>query len=295
MEPPQPLLTTEDVAALLKVHPKHVYRLIKRGLPSRRVGGEWRFERGEVLAWAGGEAPLASRPAGPAAGGAVASDPPPLLAANGDVVIELLLRHLARGAGPLVGFVEADRASALALLSRGEVVAAGCHGATPPPRMGGERLARIHLVNRDIGLAAAPGGEVPPLSRLPSLRVAARPPTAGTRLRFEHALVAEGLDPKAALAGARELGSHAEVLQSLARGEAEVGLTTAAWAERLGLAFRSFVTEPYGLVVRARDLGTPVVVRLCEAAQDPVLREGLSALAGYDASGAGDIRYDPDD
>src|SRR4051794_27145097 len=45
-----PLLTTEEVASLLRVHPKHVYRLLKKGLPARRVGSEWRFERGEVLA-----------------------------------------------------------------------------------------------------------------------------------------------------------------------------------------------------------------------------------------------------
>ncbi len=33
-------LTTREVAELLRVHPKHVYRLRKRGLPAHRVGDE---------------------------------------------------------------------------------------------------------------------------------------------------------------------------------------------------------------------------------------------------------------
>ncbi len=43
------LLKSVEVAALLNVHPKHVYRLLRRGLPGRRVGGDWRFDRDEVL------------------------------------------------------------------------------------------------------------------------------------------------------------------------------------------------------------------------------------------------------
>src|SRR5208283_3172516 len=42
------LLTTNEVARLLRVHPKHVYRLLKRGLPAHRVGDEWRFDEDEV-------------------------------------------------------------------------------------------------------------------------------------------------------------------------------------------------------------------------------------------------------
>src|SRR5262249_59336677 len=46
------LLTTREVAALLKVHPKHVYRLRRRGLPAHRVGDEWRFDEDEVRRYA---------------------------------------------------------------------------------------------------------------------------------------------------------------------------------------------------------------------------------------------------
>jgi putative molybdopterin biosynthesis protein len=48
------LLTSAEVARLLRVHPKHLYRLLRQGLPGRRAGrGHWRFRRDEVLAWLG--------------------------------------------------------------------------------------------------------------------------------------------------------------------------------------------------------------------------------------------------
>src|SRR4029077_4565312 len=50
------LITTSDVARLLRVHPKHVYRLLRVGLPAHRVGGEWRFLTAAVLAWSGAAA-----------------------------------------------------------------------------------------------------------------------------------------------------------------------------------------------------------------------------------------------
>src|SRR5271165_3469695 len=85
-----PLLTTGDVARLLRVHPKHVYRLLRRGLPGHRVGGEWRFLAAEVLRWSATAPPAAEpalRPAPAVAAAALAT----LVAANGDLAIEYLL------------------------------------------------------------------------------------------------------------------------------------------------------------------------------------------------------------
>ena len=76
------LLTTLEVAKLLRVHPKHVYRLLKKGLPARRVGSEWRFSRQEVLAWAGGETPSAADLEAAVAIPSAPDSPPSLVAAN---------------------------------------------------------------------------------------------------------------------------------------------------------------------------------------------------------------------
>src|SRR5512137_1824552 len=164
MAPAQPLLRTEDVAALLQVHPKHVYRLLKKGLPARRVGAEWRFDRDDVMRWSArgspGQAGSSVSPEGgarqeperPAAIVATSSPPPPLVAGNGDLVVAVLLRQL-QETGVLVGLVQADQEAGLRHLEAGRVVASGSHAGGFPTHAGGERLARIHLVAREVGLA----------------------------------------------------------------------------------------------------------------------------------------------
>lgn len=46
------VITRDEAAALLKVHPKVVVRYVTRdGLPAKRLGKEWRFLRSEILRW----------------------------------------------------------------------------------------------------------------------------------------------------------------------------------------------------------------------------------------------------
>jgi excisionase family DNA binding protein len=45
------ILTANQVADLLQIHPRTVYKLVKQGsLPGRKFGGGWRFSRSEILA-----------------------------------------------------------------------------------------------------------------------------------------------------------------------------------------------------------------------------------------------------
>jgi excisionase family DNA binding protein len=45
------ILTASQVASLLQVHPRTVYKLVKQGsIPGRKFGGGWRFSRSEILA-----------------------------------------------------------------------------------------------------------------------------------------------------------------------------------------------------------------------------------------------------
>ena len=46
------ILTREQVAELIQVHPAVVTRYAhRRGLPGFKLGREWRFRRGEVMKW----------------------------------------------------------------------------------------------------------------------------------------------------------------------------------------------------------------------------------------------------
>ena len=285
------LLTTADVAALLRVHPKHVYRLLKRGLPAHRVGGEWRFVRAEVLKWAGDTADASSR-------AEAAAGPPPIVAANGDVVVELLLRQLARERKPPVGLLLADRTIALEHLAADRILMAGHHGAPAPGHVDTRalegrdgRLARVHLVRREVGIAFPKGASIRRLSDLARKRLASRPATAGIRAHVDRAL----LDAKTSLSALRvratEVESHSHAVFAVLRGEADAALATAAWAARVGLAFLPLAAEAYDLLVHAADLGAPAVVGVCEVAQSQAFAREARA-AGYDAESAGEIRYE---
>jgi excisionase family DNA binding protein len=284
--PPDTLLRTEEVAALLRVHPKHVYRLLKKGLPARRVGGEWRFSREEVLAWSGGPEP---RPEPETA--AAEEAPPAVVAANGDVAVLVLLRLAARRGPPVIGFVQADMGQGAEWLQAGAVLATGSHAGGFPSHLGRERVARIHLMHREIGLLGR-AGHPPRLEDLPRVQLASRPPSAGVRRRLDDALREARLDPDKVHRKALLLDSHLDVVCAVVSGRAEVGLGSRAWGERAGLSFLPIATEAYGLIVRARDLGDPRVVRLCETAQGKEFRAEVGAVPGYDIAGAGDIRYD---
>jgi putative molybdopterin biosynthesis protein len=285
------LLTTLEVAKLLRVHPKHVYRLLKKGLPARRVGSEWRFSRHEVLAWSGGEAESATVPAA-AAPAPTTESAPSLVAANGDVVVHVLLRLSAALGPPLIGFVQADMGGGLDLLRRRAVLASGAHAGAFPGRVGEDRVTRLHLVEREVGLVYPGGTREPRLPAIPGKRIASRPATAGVRRWLDEALRGAGVDPAAAHARALILDSHLDVVLAVAAGRADVGLASRAWGERAGLAFLPLAREAYGLLVGARDLGDPRVVRLCEVAQGEAFRTEVEAIRGYDPAGAGDIRYD---
>jgi putative molybdopterin biosynthesis protein len=284
------LLTTAEVAELLRVHPKHIYRLLKKGLPARRVGSEWRFDRGDVLLWSGGSTPA------PDVGAPVTATfgaPPSLVAGNGDLALMALLRLSAERGPPLLGFIQADRGSSLELLTRGAVLAAGAHAGGFPTHVGGERVARIHLVTRDIGLLTMRGSKSFRIQDLAERTLASRPSSAGVRTYLDAALREARLDPDVVHRRALLLPSHLEVVLAVVSGRADVGLASRAWGERAGLVFHPLARESYGLIVKASDLGDVRVVRACEVAQGEAFRSEVGAAPGYDVQGAGDIRYDP--
>lgn len=285
--PRDELLKTQEVAALLRVHPKHVYRLIAQGLPGRRVGSEWRFVRDEVLAWS--QTRDGSTTASPRTADAVT---PPLLGANGDLVVEVLLAHVLAAKKPIVGFVQADRGTALSRLGARDILLAGFHGETPPARFEAERLARIHLVKREVGLAYPSTIRLKRLADVTKRRVATRPPTAGIRTHFDRALEAAGLSSGALRTRNTIVDSHRDAVCAVVRGEADVALSTAAWAARVGLEFLPFAKESYDLLLFAEDLGASAVVGVCEVAQSKAFRTELAAIAGYDPREAGEIRYE---
>jgi putative molybdopterin biosynthesis protein len=288
------LITTKEVAALLRVHPKHVYRLLKRGLPARRVGDEWRFDEHEVMRWArlarGGEGPA---PGAPARGDVAPDAAPPLLAGNGDLALEALLDELAARGAPPLGLVQADHGTGLALLRSGAVLLAGCHGDAAPAEVAAGTHAFIHVATRELGLAFPRGARVRRASAIVGRRLAGRPPSAGIRRCLDEALRREGVEPERAYARAKLHPSHRDAVLAVVRGEADVALASRAWAARARLGFLPLASEGYGLALPAADLGDARVVAVCEAAQSGAYRARLGEGLGYDMGRAGEIRFGP--
>jgi excisionase family DNA binding protein len=291
------LITTKDVAALLKVHPKHVYRLLKRGLPAHRVGDEWRFDEEEVRRYCrsrgtteytkqaqdGQAFALSELPPSIAA-------PPSFVAANGDVAVELLLETVRRSWGPCLGHIPADHETGLALLRKNAVLVSGFHGETMPQGFSAAGLARIHLVEREVGLVFSRGVRLRRASAIVGRRLAGRPLTAGIRAHLDAELAQEGVEPERVYKNAHLFDSHRDVVMAVVRGEAEVGLASQAWASRAGLGFLALASEPYGLLLRGKNLGDPAIVGLCEVAHSAAFRKRLARETGYVVSRAGEIR-----
>jgi excisionase family DNA binding protein len=280
------LIGTNEIAELLQVHPKHVYRLLKRGLPSHRIGGEWRFDANEVLTWARSGGPARSSGAEAAArsqGGAEVA--PPLVAANGDVCIEILLRFVAEQGGAPIGFVQADHQSASELVKEGRVLAAGLHGGDTDSD--GDHVF-LHLARRTVGLAHR-RRKLRKLADVEGLRLASRPTTAGVRHYLDGALHAAHLDTNEVHRGATLCASHRDVVLAVVSGNADVGLVSLAWADRAGLDFLPIRDEDYALCLRASSLTSPAGRALVRALQSPALRRLLAAQAGYDTRQTGTL------
>ncbi len=48
------VMTVDELAAYLKVHPSTIYRLIrKKGLPGFKIGSDWRFTTASIEKWIG--------------------------------------------------------------------------------------------------------------------------------------------------------------------------------------------------------------------------------------------------
>lgn len=48
----EPILTSEQAAVFLQIHPKTLQRMARQGrIPAYRVGGLWRFRASELEAW----------------------------------------------------------------------------------------------------------------------------------------------------------------------------------------------------------------------------------------------------
>ncbi len=187
----------------------------------------------------------------------------------------------------------------LLALGRGQAHLAGCHlldeetGEYNLPQARrllapqGMRAVLVGFVTRVQGLLVARGNpkqirRIADLAR-PGVRFANRRPGAGTRLRLDLALRAQGIAPQRVAGYGHELPSHAAVAAAVASGRADCGLGIQAAAQAHGLGFVPLFDEQYDLVIPVEHYESALLAPLLGLLRRPdgELLQAVAALGGY--------------
>jgi len=294
--------TTRELAALLRVKERKVYDLVAEGaLPVRRRTGKLLFPRDEIAKWL----EMDAKPATPANGHQAESssidrhgDERPLIAAGGhDPLLEWALRESGSGiAGFFDGALDGvERAEA------GECIVAGLHlpegegwnVATVAEKFGGEPWVLIEWARRKRGLILRPGLSKHPacLKQARGLRFQARQAEAGSELILDHLLAAEKMRRTDLHFVEAIERSETDLAMALADGRADVGLGIAAAARQFKLDFTPLIEERFDLLVWRKAYFDPPFQNLLTLCQSEKFRNKAEALAGYDISGFGTVRF----
>jgi molybdate-binding protein len=145
----------------------------------------------------------------------------------------------------------------------------------------------IHLWRREQGLLVPQGNpaQITGPADLRGCRVAKREPGAGTRVLLDRLLATAGIPPDDV--PGPELGSHLEIALAVAAGITDAGLGVRAAATDLDLDFVSLTWERYDIVLGAEAL--PAAASLISALREPLVREAIIGLGGYDLTQAGAV------
>ena len=282
------LLTTREVAALLRIKERKVYDLVAAGeIPHVRVTGKLLFPRALLDAWLlrHSEAHAASRAW------------PDIVAGSHDPLLDWALRE--SGAG-LATFFDGSL-DGLERAASGDAIAAGLHLVEHEGwnvghierRLAGEPVVLLEWAHREQGLILPPGNPagIDGPAGLKGRRLIPRQREAGSFLLLQRLLEAEGLSLDALEVASPPARTEADVAIAVADGKAEVGLGLAAMARQFRLGFVPLVRERYDLLVWRRAYFEPPLQRLLAFCRTSAFAAKAGDLCGYDISGFGRVHY----
>ena len=296
------LLTTQEVARLLKINEKMVYSLIaEKGLPATKVTGKWLFPQALVERWLEQQTvnnPLSYQ-------GAPSDTGLLVVAGSNDVLLERAFSFYHRlNPENLAVFGNLGSMGGLAALRRGQ-----CHMATShllqddggefnfefAAREVEEMPAVVNFCRRAQGLLVAkgnPGGieSVADLAKA-GTRIVNRAPGTGTRLLLDRELAKAGVDGAAIEGYGTEVARHLDAGIEVLAGRADAAPGIEAVAGLLGLDFVPIHWERYDLLIaKNRFFDRPVQLFL-GMLHEPGFRDLTAQLRGYDLSLTGRMVY----
>ncbi len=158
----------------------------------------------------------------------------------------------------------------------------------------GQRVALVTLAHRRTGLIVAAGNpfNIQSLEDLcrKDVRFVNRQPGSGTRVWLDATLQIAGIDSHQIQGYATEKTTHTAVAQTVAEGQAEAGIGLQAAALTYNLDFIPLTRERYDRVIPKPILDLPSMQRFIIGLSDPLTKEMILNLGGYEVEETGQVR-----
>ena len=309
------VLTTQEVANMLKIAKNTVYELIKRGeLKAYKVGKKVRIDLKDVNEYKNRTMALYSGPAVTEAQSSVNHIIKPSAEMNQasgfvicgqDVILDILMRHLQfhpKRVQTLRSYVGSYEG--LYLLYHGEVNISTVHlwdgetGEYNVPyvkrMLPGIPTAMIHLASRLQGFYVQKGNPKgirgwEDLKR-DDITIINREKGSGTRVLLDEHLKKMGVKASGIDGYHRESPSHLASASTVARGGADLGLGNEKSAMQVnGVEFIPLQTEQLDLVCRREDLSNPEIKAVIEILNTQEFKLELDGIGGYNLDHIGKV------
>jgi putative molybdopterin biosynthesis protein len=310
------VLTTQEVADMLKIAKNTVYELIKRGeLNSYKVGKKVRIDLKDVMEYKERTKTASSVKIG----SSLSLTPPqtyhgftvnrntqaPIMLCGQDIILDLITRYLETGTGhfPVLRSFEGSY-NGLYSLYHGAVNLTTVHLWDPESNqynipyvkrlLPGIPSVLVHLVSRYQGFYVAKGNPKgiqgwEDLKR-EDITMINREKGSGTRILLDGHLKRLGINQSTIPGYHKESNSHLAIASTVARGGADIGLGNEKSALQVsGIDFIPLQEEQLDIVFRKEDMDRSEFRAILDIINSKEFKQELSGLGGYTLDRIGEI------
>ena len=288
----QRLLTTRELAELLRIRERKVYDMAAAGeVPCTRVTGKLLFPLDAVEAW------LAANHSGPEP---ELSARPPVFLGSHDPLLDWAIRE--SGAELATRFEGSQ--PGLDAFASGEGIAAGLHLHQREPdvwnvpfierTLAGNPVVLVEFAWRRRGLivpAAQAENTEPTPALLAGKIVALRQSGSGSQMMFETWLKSGGVDVADLGASSLTARSETDAAMMVLEGRADIAFGLEASARQVKLGFMPVLSERFDLAVDRKAWFDPPFQALLKFLNSAAFSDRALAMGGYDISGLGTVHY----